>query len=246
MLFEISRKPAFSFGFRNFLSDLAWLGAVQVAGNREMTPRDYDRLAILVKTVNNFDPKFKVPYLFGGLLLGDSPRHAQEAVGILDSGSDKYPDDWRFPFYRGYIQYFSLGNPVEGGRSLERAARIPGSPPYFPLLAARMFTEGRRTETALAFLRGMIREETDPGRLEIIRKRIREVMVERDIQVLEGAIAAFRRRTGTPPRNLSDLVRAGVIREIPQEPNGGRYLLSPDGTVRSDLLAKRLKVFRSK
>ena len=34
---SVSRKPEFAFGFRNVLADVAWLEAVQVAGNRKMT-----------------------------------------------------------------------------------------------------------------------------------------------------------------------------------------------------------------
>src|SRR3989304_6721226 len=48
LFLEISRDPAFAFGFRNFLVDLAWLQAVQVSGERKMTPGHYDRLYLLV------------------------------------------------------------------------------------------------------------------------------------------------------------------------------------------------------
>src|SRR4030067_2764467 len=72
LLYEISRHPAFSFGFRNFFADFSWLGAVQVAGTRKLTPNDYDRFAFMIQTVVQFDPKFKVPHLLGGGMLGGS------------------------------------------------------------------------------------------------------------------------------------------------------------------------------
>jgi hypothetical protein len=244
LLLEISRNPAFAFGFRNVLGDLAWLSAVQVAGSRRMTTGDYDRLYVHLQAATNFDPRFVVPYILGGMVLGDSPAHVGEALDILERGAKHHPADWRFPFYIGYTRYFSLGDPLEGARALEEAARLPESPPYLPLLAARMFAEGRAPETALAFLEGMLREETDPARLEILDRRIGEVIVERDIQALEAAVAAYRERMGTFPAALSDLVRAGLLRRIPEEPHGGRYLLSPDGSVASDRVTARLKVFR--
>lgn len=244
LLFEVSRNPAFAFGFRNFLGDLAWLSAVQVAGSRRMAPGEYDRLYVLIRTVANFDGRFIVPYLLGGMVLSDSPAHVPEALDILDRGAKSHPTDWRFPFYIGYTRYFSLGDPLEGARALEVAAGIPGSPPYLPLLAARMYSEGRAPETALAFLAGMVRQETDPTRLEILQGRIREVIVERDIQALEKAVRAYRARTGTIPDRLSELVRAGLIREVPEEPHGGAYILAPDGTVKSNRVPTRLKVFR--
>lgn len=246
LFLEISKHTEFSFGFRNLLGDLAWLSAVQVAGARTMVPADYDRLHLLLKAVGNFDPRFVVPYLMGGMVLGMSPGHVRDAIDTLQRGMDTHPDDWRFPFYIGYTRYFSLGDPLDGARALEAAARIPGSPPYLPLLAARMYTEGRAPETALAFLEGMIRQETDPTRLSILQGRIREVIVERDIRALEKAVASYREEAGSLPERLTDLVRAGRIRKIPEEPHGGVYLLSPDGTVRSDRVTTRLKVFRKR
>ena len=244
LLYEISRYPAFSFGFRNFFADLSWLGAVQVAGMRHLTPNDYDRLVLMIRTVVHFDPKFKVPYLLGGLILGDSGPHVPEALKILDQGRANHPDDWRFPFYTGYLHYFSLGDPVEGGKALESAAKIEGSPQYLPLLAARMFSEGRKPETALRFLTEMMRQENDPARLEVLRRRIQEVIAERDMQMLESAVEAYRQKTGRLPRELPDLVREGMIARVPEEPQGGRYLLSPDGKIRSSRARERLKVFR--
>lgn len=245
LILEISKRPVFAFGFRNFLGDLAWLQAVQAAGSSRMSRGSYDRLAVLIRIVGNLDPRFVVPYLLGGLILGDSPDHVGEALDILEKGRNNHPADWRFPFYTGYIRYFSLGDPLEGGNALMAASRIPGSPPYLTLLATRMLSEGKKPETALAFLQGMVREETDPARLEILRRRMGEVIVERDIQFLERAVDAYRQNTGEAPATLTDLLRSGVISGIPVEPHGGKYLLHPDGTVSSDRVTGRLKVFSS-
>src|SRR3972149_1623597 len=168
LLYEISRYPAFSFGFRNFFADLSWLGGVQVAGARKLTP-----------------------------------------------------NDWRFPFYVGSLHYFSLGDPVEGGKALESAAKIDGSPQYLPLLAARMFSEGRKPETALRFLTEMMRQENDPARLEVLKRRIHEVVAERDMQMLERAVEAYHQKTGRLPRELPDLVREGMIARLPVGPPRG-------------------------
>jgi len=246
LLVEVSRRPAFALGFRNFLADLVWLEAVQVSGNARMPPEDFDRLFILLNTVANYDPRFEIPYLLGGLILGESPAHGREALSILERGRDRYPDHWRFHYYIGFTQYFSLGNPVAGGRAMMEAARQPGSPAYLAGLATRMLSEGRNPAAALALLTTMEREETDDVRRDVLRRRIRDVIVERDIQLLERAVVAYRTSTGAAPGSLGDLVRAGMIAGIPSEPNGGAYHLLPDGTVRSDRVRERLKVFQKK
>ncbi|MBE0607235.1 MAG: hypothetical protein IH610_13210 [Deltaproteobacteria bacterium] len=243
----ISRRTEFGFGFRNLLGDIAWLEAVQVSGNRKMTRDDYDRLADLLATVVRFDPRFVVPYLLGGIVLADSPHHTAAALRLLAQGERQVPTEWRIPFYTGYIRYFSLGDPVEGGMALLRASRISDSPPHFPLLAARMLSEGHRPETAIVFLQNMIERETDPRRKASLEERMRRVEVERDLQLLEKAIGEYATRVGEPPGRLADLVRAGVLARIPEEPYGGKYLLMPDGQVRSDRAPEgRLKVLRKR
>jgi len=243
---SVSRKPEFAFGFRNVLSDVAWLEAVQVSGNRKMTRWDYDRLYELLDVVSNFDPKFEIPYLLGGLVLGESTPHAQKALHVLGRGKEQLPADWRFPFYMGFTHYFSLGDAIAGGRAMAEAARLPGSPAYLPGLASRMLSEAREPEVALALLAPIVRQETDPARRAVLERRIREVTVERDLQTLERAVETYREKTGAVPENLPDLVREGTLEGIPPEPNGGRYVIDRGGKVRSDQVAQRLQVFQNR
>jgi len=222
------------------------MNAVQVAGSKEMTPEEYDRLHGLLNVVANFDPKFKFPYLLGGLVLGESMPHAQKALRVLERGRKQFPADWRFPFYMGFTYYFSLGDGIAGGRAMAEAARLPESPAYLPGLASRMLSEAREPEAALAMLALIVRQESDPARREVLERRIREVTVERDLQTLERAVELYREKTGTFPANLSVLIREGFLAAIPAEPNGGRYLMESGGKVRSDRVSQRLRVFQKK
>lgn len=246
LLSLLSERPAFAFGFRNFFADILWLEAVQVMGSLKLTSADYDRLFELLNVEANFDPKFNIPYLLGGLVLGESPIHAQKALCVFGRGKEQDPADWRFPFYMGFTHYFSLGDAVAGGGMMAEAARLPGSPAYLPGLASRMLSEAREPGAALAMLETIVRQESDPARRSVLERRIREVTVERDLQALERAVESYREKMGVVPRELSDLVRAGILSGIPEEPNGGRYLLEPGGKVRSDRVTQRLRVFQKK
>jgi hypothetical protein len=246
LLSAVSRRPEFAFGFRNVLADIVWLEAVQVAGKIKMTPAEYDRLYELVNVEANLDPKFEIPYLLGGLVLGESPPHGREALRVFERGKVTHPADWRFPFYMGFTHYFSLGDAVAGGGAMMEAARLPGSPAYLPGLASRMLSEAREPEAALKLLEPIVRQESDPARRAVLERRIREVAVERDLQALEGAVEKYREKTGTDPTDLSDLVREGILAAIPEEPNGGNYLLAQGGKMRSDRVSHRLRVFQSR
>lgn len=246
LLMAVSRRPEFAFGFRNVLADVVWLQAVQVAGNLRMNPADYDRLYTLLNVEADLDPKFEIPYLLGGLVLGESPQHGREALRVLERGKVTHPSDWRFPFYLGFTHYFSLGDAITGGRAMAEAARIAGSPAYLPGLASRMLSEAREPEVALALLAPIFRQESDPARRTVLERRIREVTVERDLQALERAVETYREKTGAVPESLPDLVREGILEGIPPEPNGGRYVIDRGGKVRSDRVAQRLQVFQKR
>ena len=56
LLMAVSRRPEFAFGFRNVMADVVWLQAVQVAGNRKLTPAEYDRLYVLIFVEADLDP----------------------------------------------------------------------------------------------------------------------------------------------------------------------------------------------
>jgi len=246
LLMAISRRPEFAFGFRNVMADVVWLQAVQVAGNRKMTPAEYDRLYVLLNVGSDLDPKFEMPYLFGGLILGESPQHGREALRVFERGKGTHPTDWRFPFYIGFTHYFSLGDALAGGGAMAEAARLPESPAYLPGLASRMLTEAREPEAALVLLETITRQEDDPLRQSVLERRIREVAVERDLLALESAVDRYREKTGVAPGDLSALVREGILEGIPPEPDGGRYFIDREGKVHSDRVAQRLRVFRKK
>jgi len=146
----------------------------------------------------------------------------------------------------GFTHYFSLGDAIAGGRAMAEAARLPGSPAYLPGLASRMLSEAREPEVALALLAPIVRQESDPSRRAVLERRIREVTVERDLQLLERAVERYREKSGTVPADLFDLVREGILAAIPPEPNGGSYVMERGGKVRSDRVAQRLQVFQNR
>jgi hypothetical protein len=50
---------------------------------------------------------------------------------------------------------------------------------------------------------------------------------------LEKAVEHFRERLGRLPRHLDELVKQGVVREIPSDPYGGTFYLTPEGGVKT-------------
>jgi hypothetical protein len=73
---------------------------------------------------------------------------------------------------------------------------------------------------------------------------MKEVIIERDLRILESAVDAYRTQHHSLPSRLTDLVAVGALPMLPQEPFGGDYLLDPkSGVVSSSTHPKRLRTF---
>jgi hypothetical protein len=107
-----------------------------------------------------------------------------------------------------------------------------------------MAAEAGSPDTALAFVQARLRETEDLEMREYLANRMKEVIIERDLHILEHAVEAYRMQHRALPATLPDLVLVGVLPMLPQEPFGGEYRLAPmTGSVSSSTHPERLRTF---
>jgi hypothetical protein len=63
---------------------------------------------------------------------------------------------------------------------------------------------------------------------------------EKEIRVLEAAVARWHELRGSPLRTLHELVAAGWLREVPREPHGTTYLVDEGGSVHPTIVYRLL------
>jgi hypothetical protein len=255
--FDIPLLPAdvsrpFSFGFRSLLADVTFLEAIQVLGGikKPRTAADGaadDRVLDRLLTYStDLDPKFAGAYRFAGNAmprhtLDDKITNVLQAETILKKGARERPDDWRIPFELGFIQSYYLGRYGEAAHHLAAAARTNGSPAYLGLLATRAAADAGELEFAEKMAAVMASEANEESTREEWQKRLVDLRMERDLRVIEAAIARYRQRSGAPPPSLEALMKSGDLNQIPREPHGGRYELDKNGEPRSNA-AERLRM----
>ena len=123
-----------------------------------------------------------------------------------------------------------------------RASKLPGRPPYLPLLATRLAAEAGNPEVALSFLGEMERQTYDFQIKEQLQTRMMELVVERDIKILQTAVIQYTKMTSHAPRHLAQLVSAGMLTALPQEPFGGEYQYNAkSGEIVSSTRPERLR-----
>jgi hypothetical protein len=236
-------KPAL-LGYHHLGADILWLRLLQVVGKRRNSEDEYEWMYHALDVLTTLDPQYAYPYYAGGVILGDYANRPDLSNRLLEKGVSANPDVWNIPFLLGYNYYFLLGDPAKGAEYIMQAASLPDRPAYLPGLATRMAAEAGSPDTALAFLEARLLETHDPETREFLANRMKEVIIERDVLILESAVESYRTQHGTLPATFTDLVVAGALPILPQEPFGGDYRLDRrTGSVSSSTHPERLRTF---
>ncbi|HXC66573.1 MAG TPA: hypothetical protein VN638_04080 [Nitrospiraceae bacterium] len=231
-------------GYHHLGADILWLKLVQVVGKKRNSADEYEWMYHALDVITILDPQYAYAYYAGGIILGDLANRPDLSIRLLERGANANPDVWNIPFLLGYNYYFLLGDPAKGAEYIMRAARLPDGPSYLPGLATRMAAEAGSPDTALVFLEARLRETQDPEMREVLAYRMKEVIIERDLRILEDAVEANRTQHRALPKTLMDLVVARAFPSLPQEPFGGDYRLDPKtGSVSSSTHPERLRTF---
>ena len=236
-------KPAL-LGYHHLGADMLWLRLVQVVGKKRNSADEYEWMHHALDVLTTLDPQYAYAYYAGGVILGDLANRPDLSIRLLEKGVKANPEVWNIPFLLGYNYYFLLGDPAKGAEYIMQAASRPDGPSYLPGLATRMAAEAGSPDTALAFLEARLLETHDPQTRESLACRMKEVIIERDLRVLGDAVEVYRTQHRALPAKLTDLVAAGVLPMLPQEPFGGDYRLDPKtGSVSSSTHPERLRTF---
>lgn len=237
-------KPAL-LGYHNLGADIAWLRLLQVLGKKRNTPDEYEWLYHAMDVITTLDPQYDYVYYVGGVVLTNLANRVDLSNRLLEKGFRENPREWSIPFLLGYNHYFILGDVAKAADYIAAAARLSGGPAYLPGLASRMYAEAHNPDTALQFLEALWRQTQDEGMREVIAKRAKEVIIERDIRSLESAVQQYHGKQRVYPSTLQELVARKYLSQLPEEPFGGSYILdSKTGKVTSSTHPDRLKVFR--
>jgi hypothetical protein len=236
-------KPAL-LGYHHLGADILWLRLIQVIGKRRNSADEYEWMYHALDVITTLDPQYAYAYYAGGVILGDLANRPDLSNRLLEKGANANPEVCNIPFLLGYNYYFLLGDPAKGAEYIMKAASLPDCADFLPGLATRMAVEAGNPDTALAFLEARLLETQDPEMREFLANRMKEVIIERDLFMLERAVEAYRTQYRTFPATITDLVVAGALPILPQEPFGGDYRLDPKtGSVSSSTHPERLRTF---
>lgn len=222
-----------SFGNKGVLSDYQFLKVATFYGGRilhgqPLTAEDLNYLYVGLDVTTDLDPYFFDPYLLAEGVFPWDAGMIDEANRLLEKGMRYRTSDWRLPFFVGFNHFYFNQDFAQGGEYIMRAAKLPGSPAFLPNLGARLAYYGGNSKTAVLFLKGLLAEGADAALEKIISKRL--LALERAV-ILEEAAASFRKDKSRDPQNVEELVMAGYLDKLPEEPYNGQWIFLENGRV---------------
>jgi tetratricopeptide (TPR) repeat protein len=222
---------AASLGFHAVLADVFWARTVVYFGGHFLTDQDYRWLYRILDATTTLDPKNILAYRFGGTLLALEEDDVEDSIKLLKKGIQDNPDeDWRLYYLLGFNYFFYLEDYATAAKYLEKASTMPGRPNYLPRLVARMYAKGGRMETAIQFLKETYHQYEDENVKESIAGRLNILMAKQQISQLESAAEVYKKGYGEYPKDLKELIGAGLVKELPEYPDG-EYVIYRTGKV---------------
>ena len=232
-----------SLGYRELAADLLWLQAIQVMGEPKLSEEEGHWLYDAVDRITTLDPKFVRAYEAGSHALCILVQMAEESNRLLEKGMQHNPQEWILPFLLGVNYYFEMAEDEKAAEAMAKAARLPGAPESLARLAAKLFVSARSPQQAVELLAKVYEESSDENVRKMLEIRLKETIVERDLQILEQAISLYQANHSHRPERLENLAGPGLLRELPKEPFGGQYLYEPTtGVVRSSEVTERMRI----
>jgi hypothetical protein len=235
-------------GYENALANVLWFRTISYFGLHYRSDRVYTWLAAMCDAVTDLDPLAEHVYRFGGVILPWEADRIDDGITLLEKGTRNIPDSWQLHFILGFSHYFFRNDLAAASRVLRTATHFQAASPFVSQLAASVEAAHRGPGSAIDFLTELAGRGSDKGEMYgVIRQRIRELSLARDIQALEAAVRTFEARSERRPRDLTELVSTGILTAVPVEPFGGHYVLDPSsGQVASSLGHKPWRLRSSK
>jgi tetratricopeptide (TPR) repeat protein len=185
------KLKGYALGAEGLVADWYWMRALQYVGDKvvkkgieslnidDMTELNPRLLYPMLDNATDLDPKLMAAFSYGATIL--PAIDPQQAIKLTEKGIAANPNEWRLLQYLGYI-YWKLKDYEKAGEVYDRGAAIPGAPPFFRMMAARIRTESGSRDLAREIYKQSIAEAPDEQTKTVSEIRLMELdsMDERD------------------------------------------------------------------
>jgi len=226
-------------GYHNLAATLLWFKANAYYGFHNKK-NSYAFLAELFQQIVSLNPKFEPVYYMAASIFPWDTNSTQLSKGFIQQAMIEFPNDWRWPYYRGFNSYWFEHNYQQAAHYFELSANKPNAPALVSSLAARMHAQTGNIDTAILFLERLLQNKNDSHTHNLLLKQYKQLQTEKQLAQLDHWLSNFPKEEKNQ-QALEKLKRLGY--PIPEKLMDGGSIVFINHQPVSSKTKKRFKIF---
>lgn len=229
-------------GYNNLAATFMWMNTLAYLGNPNRENRNYDYLATRLESIVQIYPTLSAPYYVAAVILPWETSSTIDSNRLLDRAMRAMPNEWYWPYYRGFNAYWFDHDMETAALFLSKSASMDKSPSIVTTLALRMRAESGQLDTAIMFLNRLLNEkgQNTAIRQQLLKQR-NAIETEKVLRQIDIWLSQLAKRPYSRI-DLNTLQRLGF--HLPSKlPDGGYVTFNAEGNIVSSVSGKRYKVF---
>lgn len=167
-----------SMGYRELAADMVWFQAVQYYGGYAKSEHDLAYFAGLIGIVNQLDPHFIFPYIFGAVVMAQDLGDLDRGIHVLRRGMEQNPRSWEIPFEIGFLYYTVSRDAASAAKYFDLASRLPGGAKLSARFAAFVYSKAGHTETSIRMWEEIAQNAEQPYMREMAKRYIAKLRAD--------------------------------------------------------------------
>jgi len=223
-----------SLEYAPLMADIYWTRTVQYYGDkRAHEDPNFDLLWPLLDITTTLDPQLIVAYRFGSTFLSEPPARGAGrpdlGVRLVERGIQANPEYWRLYEDLGFIYYFNEKDYAKASAAFLEGSKKPHALVWMKILAAKVAEQGESRETSVFLWNELYNSATDPQIKKNALMHLQLLRAQIDCEHLDAIADEYEKHAGRRPRNLRELIGAGLLPGAPVDPLGHVYVFGVDG-----------------
>ena len=229
-----------SLEYTPLVAAMYWTRVVQYFGEKHrLHQSNLELLWPLLDITTTLDPHLLPAYRFGSTFLSDSPPRGAGrpdlAVKLLERGIKANPEQWRLYQDLGNVYYFDSKDYLKASEAFAEGSKNPQAMVWMKVMAAKIAAEGESPETSYFLWREVYQTTKDPTVKKNAGEHLQLLQVDLDLKAIDQLADQYEKKLGKPATRMSELVQAGLIKEVPRDPLGYPYVFGESGKAELNL-----------
>ncbi len=215
-----------TFGYNNLLADFFWIRSVQYIGQHMISDNQYPYLYHILDITTSLDPRFINAYNFGSFFLAIYANDEKEGIELAEKGIKHNPENWRPAFELGFV-YYMKHDYENAYKYFSLANTLPGMLDEYKTFAPFALGKFASPEQGIQMWEAMAKMSDNAFIRSAARHNIEVLTQKQYVDVLNQAVQEFKKRFHKFPSDLSELVKRGIISQLPEPIDGKPYEYDP-------------------